>query len=47
MTVLVIAAGTMIGGSMLRSLVTGIDHQVWPFYRRQEYRDALSRYFRG
>ena len=33
---------TLIGGSRLRSLITGIDRLVWPFYRRQEHRDAIA-----
>jgi hypothetical protein len=33
---------TLAGGSRLRSLLTGIDGNVWPFYRRRHYRDALE-----
>lgn len=37
----VLTIGTLVGGSRLRSLFTGIDRFVWPFYRRQDYRNAL------
>lgn len=39
---LALIPATLLGGSRLRSLFTGIDRFVWPFYRRQDYRAALA-----
>lgn len=41
--VLLLTAITFVGGARLRSLFTGIDRYVWPFYRRRDYRDARRR----
>lgn len=40
--VLALAAATLIGGVGLRSLFTGIDRRVWPFYRRRQYQNART-----